>query len=153
MTPSTVCFGAKDNSYGSFKIPVPGSIITFKLTYLNGSLNCDIEFPSIKSNWGCKHSFLTTRLHTMGTHITDSNGERLLPKNEYLLGKFGCLEIYYRLPWAKPDSPELLFDNFSVPLAVSTGQEFQVWFSEDLNDCEEGDNGGKTCAEVNGLYV
>lgn len=150
-TPSTVCFGAKDNSYGSFKILVPGSIITFKLTYLNGSLNWETKLPYIKSNWGCKHSFLST--HTMGTHITDSNGERLLPKNEYLWGGSGCLKIYYSLPWATPDSPELLFDNFAVPLAVSTNQEFQVWFSEDLNDCGEGDNGGKTCAEVNGLYV
>ncbi|KAJ7319174.1 hypothetical protein OS493_036576 [Desmophyllum pertusum] len=52
------------------------------------------------------------------------------------------------------DAPELIFDNLSAPLLVTTDQEFQVWFVEDLADCSEHDNGlAKTCAEVYGLYV
>ncbi|KAL9961271.1 hypothetical protein ACROYT_G030180 [Oculina patagonica] len=155
MTPSAVCFGAKDDSYGSFKIPRSGCVITFKLTYLNGSVSClDHANPryKIKSKWGCEHSAVSN--HPMGTHITDSSRNRLLPKNEYLKGGSDCLKIYYSLPWARPNSPELLFDNFTTPLAVSTGQEFQIWFSEDFNQCGDTDNGEeKTCAEVRGLYV
>ena len=152
MEPSAVCFGAKGNSYGSFKILVPGRIITFKLIYLNGRVTCDERIPGVESKWGCKHSHLST--YTMGTHITDFNKTRLLPKEEYLWEREGCLRKYYSLPWATPDSKELLFDNLSVPLAVTTNQEFQVWFVEDLYNCGASDNGPeKTCAEVHGLYV
>ncbi len=150
MTPSTVCLGAKGDTYGSFRIPASGDVITFKLTYLSGSVSCASNHHS---NWGCKYPTLT---HTMGTHITDSNRNRLLPKNEYLKG--GSHDCgYYNLPWATPDSPELIFDHFSPPLSVTTDQEFQVWFTEDLYGylyCYESDNGlEKTCAEVYGLYV
>lgn len=152
MSPSAVCFGAKDNSYGSFKIPVSGSIITFKLTYVSGSVSCHENTLDAKSKWGCKFPGLS---HTMATHITDSNRKRLLPTDKYLSEGPGC--GYYNLPWATPVSPELLFDNFSVPLPVATNQKFQVWFGEDLfdhNNCWESDNGyEKTCAEVYGLYV
>ena len=149
MTPSEVCFGAKDDAYGSFKIPASGSIITFKLIYRSGSVSCQAKMSGYKSNWGCKYQGYST--HPMGTHITDSNKNRLLSKDKYLVGDYG----FYNLPWATPDSPELLFDNFSNPLVVTTGQEFQVWFSEDLFDyCGETDNGlEKTCAVVYGLYV
>ena len=36
MTPFTVCFGARDDSYGVFRTPKVGNIITFKLTYKSG---------------------------------------------------------------------------------------------------------------------
>ena len=150
MTPSTVCFGAKDSTYGGFKIPSSGSIINFKLTYLSGSVNCYAPNPGYKSNWGCKYPSIST--HPMGTHITDSNRNHVLPKDEYLNGGPGC--GYYKFPWATPDSPELIFDDFAVPMSVISDQEFQLWFGEDLVNCGESDNGlKKTCAEVYGLYV
>ena len=148
MKPSAVCFGARDDTYGLFKIPVAGSIITFKLIYLNSSVSCA---PDFNSNWGCYHSAVSN--HPMGIH-TDSKKTRLLSKNKYLKGGLGCLSLYYSLPWATPDSLELLFDNFSVPLAVTANQEFLVWFTEGLNNCGVSDNGPeKTCAEVHGLYA
>jgi len=151
MTPSAVCFGSKDDSYGSFKIRVPGKILTFKLAYLNGSLSCTKDMLS--SKWGCRVSFLKN--HHMGTHITDSSKRRILPKAEHLIGRPDCLsDIYYNLPWATLDSPELIFDNFIIPLPVIENQEFQVWFGEDLIKCGHSDNGlEKTCARVHGLYV
>lgn len=153
MKPPAVCFGSKNDSYGSFKIVVPGRIITFKLTYLNGSVSCFKDLPRYKSRWGCKAPILNN--HTMGTLITDSGKRRILPKTEYLKGGSSCLaDIYYNLPWATPDSLELIFDNWSFPLAVTVNQEFQVWFAEDLIKCGEQDNGvEKTCARVYGLYV
>ena len=36
MTPSTVCFGAKDDSYGIVRTAISGNITTFKLTYQHG---------------------------------------------------------------------------------------------------------------------
>ena len=153
MTPSAVCFGAKDDSYGSFKIPFPGKIITFKLIYLNGIMSCREDTPSYNSKWGCKVPDLNN--HPMGTHITDSSKQRILPKSQHFKRGSGCLaDTYYNLPWATPDSPELIFDNFTSPLPVTENQEFQVWFGEDLNNCYEDNNGPeKTCADVYGLYV
>ena len=149
MTPCAVCFGSRDNNSGTFKVPASGSIITFKLTYLNGSVTCA---PRFNSKWGCYHSAVST--HPMGTLITYSNGTRLLPKKEYLRGGRRCLKLYYRLPWATPNSQELVFDNFSFPLSVTTDQEFQVWFVEDLiYNCDSDNGQEKTCAEVYGLYV
>lgn len=136
MAPSAVCFGAKDDSYGPFKILVPGSVITFKLTYLNGSVSCK---PGAESRWGCRVPPVIA--HPMGTHITDSSKTRLLPKTEYLKRGRGCGRSYYHLPWATPNSPELIFDNFSSLLPVTANQ---VWFGEDLNNC---------CERNNGLYV
>ena len=145
MTPSTVCFGSRGDAYGVFKIPTSGSVITFKLIYLSGSVSC--SSPDYNSKWGCTWPGMT---HRIGTHITDSNKNRLLPKNEYLDNGCG----YYNLPWATQDSQELVLDNFSSPLFVTIDQEFQVWFIEDLHDCGYWDNGWEqTCAEVYGLYV
>lgn len=154
MAPPEVCFGSKDDSYGAFRVLVPGRIITFKLTYLNGSMSCSKNKASLKSNWGCRYSKLLGNT-LMGTQVTSSNKTRLLPKAEHLKGEAGCLQLsYYHLPWATIDSSELVFDNLSSPLAVTANEEFQVWFGEDLLNCADDDNGPeKTCARVYGLYA
>ena len=152
MTPSSVCFSAKGNNYGAFTIPAPGKIFTFKLTYLSGHVNCAGGMPQYLSRWGCNWPGFT---HTMGVYITDTHQTRLLPANDaYKKGGSDCNNNeYYNLPWATTEGEELRFDNFSSPLSVSTGQQYQVWFIEDLNGCSEYGNGGeKTCAEVYGLY-
>ena len=149
MTPSTVCFGAKGDSYGAFRTPTAGSIITFKLTYLHGHVSCYGPDPRYLSRWGCTWEPLFP--NNMATYITDDHKNPLLPKSEYRTG--ACGGRFYSLPWATTESPELLFDNFSTPLTVSANQEFQVWYIEDLFKCGQYDNGlEKTCAKVYGLY-
>ena len=60
----------------------------------------------------------------------------------------------YSLPWATTESPQLLFDNFSTPLALETNQEFQIWYSVDLFKWGYGVNGfEKMCVAVYSLYV
>ena len=148
MTPSSVCFGATSDSPGTFTTPSSGEVITFKLIHLNGQVSCA---PGYNTNWGCTWPNLPAN---MGTHITDSNKNRLLPKDEVLFGGGDCNNnLYYSLPGHTPDSPELLFDNFTIPLHVAAEQQFQIWFAEDLNGCTEFDNGGQTCVKVLGLFV
>ena len=53
MTPSTVCFGARDDSYGFFRTAKAGNIITFKLTHKSGYVTCHSSNPSYQSKWGC----------------------------------------------------------------------------------------------------
>ena len=93
----------------------------------------------------------------MGTHITDIQRKRLLPKDEFMkdAGSNDCLlRLYYNLPGIDINSPVLLFDNFSTPLPVTSGMQFQIWFADDLGDCFEFDNdGGQTCVQVFGLFI
>ena len=48
-TPSTVCFGARDDSYGFFWTSKAGNIITFKLTHKSGYVTCHSSNPSYSS--------------------------------------------------------------------------------------------------------
>ena len=150
MTPSTVCFGARDDSYGFFRTSKAGNIITFKLTYRSGYVTCDARKSSFHSKWGCLwNRFIPNQMATL---ITDKNRNLLLPKSDFLSDYRDCK--FYSLPWATTESPQLLFDNFSTPLTVETNQEFQIWYSEDLFKWGYGDNGyEKTCVAVYGLYV
>ena len=121
MTPSTVCFGARDDSYGFFRTSKAGNIITFKLTYKSGYVTCHSSNSSYQSKWGCLWNRLIP--NQMATLITDKNRNLLLPKSDFLSDYWDCK--FYSLPWATTESPQLLFDNFSTPLTVETNQEFQ----------------------------
>ena len=80
MTPSTVCFGARDDSYGFFRTAKAGNIITFKLTYKSGYVTCHSSNPSYQSKWGCLWNRLIP--NQMATLITDKNRNLLLPKSD-----------------------------------------------------------------------
>ena len=133
-----------------FTTPSPGNVITFKLVHLNGTVSCHV---GASSNWGCKSRGGPDK---MGTFIADSSHARLLPNNTELFGtELSCnKQIYYSLPGHTLDSPELLFDNFTTPLPVTAGQQFEVWFGEDLYKCYDADNAPEeTCVQVYGLFV
>ena len=107
MTPSTVCFGARDDSYGFFRTAKAGNIITFKLTYKSGYVTCHSSNPSYQSKWGCLWNRLIP--NQMATLITEKNCNLLLPKSDFVSDYWGCK--FYSLPWATTESPQLHFDN------------------------------------------
>lgn len=152
LNTSPVCFGSHGSSYGNFTIPETGHVITFKLVYLSGYVNCRVSDPQYRSKWGC--SFLASP-NNLAVFITDSLQQRILPTDKASFrGGSGChATTLYGVPGFTSESPELGFHNFSVPLAVSVGQELQIWYTEDLYDCFAGDNEGQTCTDVFGLYV
>jgi len=148
---SQICFGSRGDKPGMFTTPSSGDVITFKLIHLNGAVSCLIVAP--RSNWGCKSR---NEPDKMGTFIADSSKTRLLPNNAELFGELSCdKQLYYNLPGHTPDSPQLLFDNFTTPLPVTAGQQFAVWFGEDFHDCIESDNPPLevACVHVYGLFV
>ena len=60
----------------------------------------------------------------------------------------------YHLEGIGVNSTELVFNRRLFPhVPISTGQEFQIWYGEDLTDCYESDNGGETCVDVYAWYV
>ncbi|CAH3156260.1 unnamed protein product, partial [Pocillopora meandrina] len=81
MTSSTVCFGARDDSYGFFRTFKAGNIITFKLTYRSGYVTCDAQKSSFHSKWGCLWNRLIP--NQMAMLITDKNRNLLLPKSDF----------------------------------------------------------------------
>lgn len=115
MSPSTVCFSARDDNYGAFYIPTNGSIITFKLIYKYGHVNCFTPGLGLwLFRWGCNG---LGRTHPLGALLTDSSRNRLLPKDQYLFGGSDCgTSQLYMLPWAGTESDELRFDNFPTPM-------------------------------------
>ena len=149
---SPVCFGARDNSYGVFNIPITGHVIAFKLVYRSGYVNCDVN-NQLNTKWGCT---FPAPPNNLAVFITDAQKKRIVPTdNTSFLAYPWCNDkpLFYSLVGISENDSELRFNNFSSPMAVTTGQELQMWFSEDLLDCSEGDNGGQTCADMYGSYV
>ena len=152
MNISPVCFGSSGKTYGNFTIPKTGHVITVKLVYRSGYVNCRVSDPQYRSKWGCPY---LASPNNLAVFITDSHQQRILPtdKASFFGGPWCSATIMYGIPGVTSESPELGFHNFSVPLALSAGQELQTWYSEDLYDCFAGDNEGQTCTDVFGLYV
>nr|XP_058945954.1 uncharacterized protein LOC131773977 [Pocillopora verrucosa] len=150
---SPVCFGARNNSYGVFKIPSAGRVISFKLVHLFGYVVCGKR--SGKSKWGCKFRYPPK----LAVFVKDRLQRPILPPDNTVFRRFNgahnqCANgIYYGLPGFNEDSRELRFNNFSSPMTVTEGQEFQIWYGEDLKDCTEDDNDGQSCVDIYGLYV
>ena len=140
-----VCFGARDNSYGAFNIKESGVIRTFKLVHLSGSLKCRTTLPP--SYWGCDHpSYGDTRLLTV---LTFKNRSALLLAD---YRRKGCF-YRYKIEGAGVNETELRFNNLPSPISVSVGDEFQIWYGQDLNNCSEHNNSGQTCADVYAWYA
>ena len=139
-----VCFETKYDAFGSFKIQEAGKIYSFKLVHIYGSVTCDTNLEFTK--WGCSHSRSGRR--RLLTVITYRN-KTVLPLAEFATG----VHYYrYQLDRAHVNSPTLVFNLLPTPLVVSIGQQFLIWYGQDLADYSEHNNAGKTCADVYALY-
>lgn len=152
-----VCFGTRDDKYGSFNIIQAGEILGLKLTHLFGTLVC--FNGSSPSFWGCQSELYGDK--TLMTYISHANERReILPRKAQVEvggpwrsdGK--CQhEIYtYKISGVNDTSPEIIFDTTSEPLRVSHDQQFWIWFGQDIADCSEENNEGKSCVDVYGWY-
>ena len=128
--------GAKDDTPGKFFTPMAGKISTLRLVYSSGKVGCSLHDSS---NWGCDGD--SDNLYTL---ITDDQNNVVFPEKDHG-------QVNYKLPGFTSSSPELLF-TFSIPLEVAAGQEYRVWYSEDLLSSIEGDNHGPTCMKVTVIF-
>ncbi|KAM7432334.1 hypothetical protein ABFA07_017222 [Porites harrisoni] len=143
-----VCFEAKGNQFGRFYVP-GGRLAAIKLVHLYGYVSCHIHGPSFWSYWGCGDNpsmGLNTQVNAV---ITDSSNHILLPPIQFQ--KISSLK-WYRVPGYNSLSPELVLPFFSSPKWVHSNQELRVWYGENLVK-NNGDNGGKVCADVYALFV
>ena len=136
-----MCFGARDDSYGKFSIHKAGKISSFKLAHRSGSVSCYKDDKG--TNWGCSDP---SYIGQICTHITDASNVCLV--NNLDSSAHGC----YQLPGFDHNSPEIEL-NLSSPVGVLAGQEFRIWYGEDLKNKDEYDNAfKKSCVDVYGFY-
>ena len=137
-----VCFGARDDSYGKFSIQKAGNISAFKLAHRSGSVSCLPEADK-GTNWGCSYE---SYIGQICTYITDASNVCLV--NNLDSSVHGC----YQLPGFAHNSPEIKL-NLSSPIGVRAGQEFRIWYAEDLKNLNDDDNAfNKSCVDVYGFY-
>ena len=141
-----VCFGAKADSCAKFNTLESGVIYTFKLVHQSGSVSCNRRDPS--SYWGCDNpDFGEERLFTV---ITFQNRSALLLAD---YRRTGCKYYSYKIEGVGVNQSELQFNILPHPISVSVGDEFQIWYGQDLKGCSESNNSGQTCADVYALYA
>ena len=79
MNTSPVCFGSSGKTYGNFTIPETGHVITVKLVYRSGYVNCQVSDSQYRSKWGCPY---LASPNNLAVFITDSQQQRILPTDK-----------------------------------------------------------------------
>ena len=136
MNNESVCFGAKNDSFGSFSVLNYGTILTFKLVYKSGYVTCDTNNLPYGSHWACK------KQERIGTIITNAENKVIFP-HSYKNTSF-MLPSYHR------NSSKVIYH--LSPQMVDGGEEFRIWYHEDYRNQNENDNAGSTCTYVYALY-
>ena len=140
-----VCFGARNNQYGGFKITKCGLLKTMKLVHKSGSIKCNSFDP--ESYWGCTYAPMFGNNGLM-TIITNDKKEAILPP----AGDVN-INLFYSLNGTTHTSPELVFPDLPNKVSVSRSQELQIWYGQDWIDNSEENNSGSTCVDVFAWYA
>ena len=136
-----MCFGARNHQFGRFLMPSSGRLAAIKLVHLYGYVSCRANEANRWSYWGCGGDPLFVA-------VTTSTNRVLFPPNHF---KDNSKE--FRIKAYNSWSPELVFSVFSHPHWVSLGQQLRVWYTQDLWDFYETDNGGRVCCDVYALFI
>ena len=144
-----MCFGARDNKYGSFSVPYGGKIAAVKLIHLTGYVTCQVGFITYWSFWGCGKNPGVKKHVSLA--ITTTSNTLLIPPNPFFTYNGGAGK-WSELAGYNSFSPEIILPRFS-PYTVNSGQELRLWYGEDLVGHTESDNGGLVCCNVYALYV
>ena len=131
--PGDVCMYGKGDKPGVFFAPMTGKIHSIRLVHISGKVSCT---PTDESNWGYRS--------LIDTILTDKDNKVVYPEDQKA--------HYYRLPGFTGNSPELVL-TLTSPLVVTAGQEYRLWYWEDLiNSSEEDNKPGPSCMKVIYLF-
>ncbi|KAL9953001.1 hypothetical protein ACROYT_G040348 [Oculina patagonica] len=123
---------------------VKGDLAAIRLVNLHGYVSCNAQSKNYWSYWGCG-SYNADQTNVV---ITDDTNTVVLPPAQLILNS----SKWAIIPGYNAVSPELVMSFFS-PKTVKSGQQFRLWYGEDLMKHGEGDNGGRACIDVYALYV
>lgn len=145
-----VCFQAKGDKPGRFKVRPGGHISRLTITHQRGRLSCDTNTRGTSSRFGCSIHFSGY----LGIVVADSSRNLVFPPREVKrLNAWG----FYR--WMTPEGRmytendrQLVF-NFVTPYKIGKGvDELFLWYGEDFLNVEEAGNRGRVCARVEVVY-
>ena len=139
-----ICYGAKDNSFGAFSINQYGIVIGLKLEHSSGKVTCRMNDASFWSYWGCNGNSYYAEPN-LNTIITDVNNKIVYPKEPtwvYVGSR------WYKLHGQNGSMNALTFDSSHKPEFYRSGEEFRIWYGEDVTNTNEGNNGGTHCVNV-----
>lgn len=146
---SPVCFGTRNDQFGTFNVPHGGNMAAVKLVYLYGYLSCDTRQTSYWSYWGCGDNPYAGIKDMVNVKITTSVNHIILPRSQFTTAFYK----WSKTPGYNSLSPELILSSFFQRTSVHSGQRLRLWYAEDLLNQSEGENGGRACCDVYGLYV
>ena len=144
-----MCFGAKNNQYGKFNVPLGGNLAAVKLVHLYGYVTCASWATASWSHWGCGICGVQDQINVIITTTANANGI-LLPPSQFIISAGGK---WYKIRGYNDMSPELVLSFFSHPHSVTSGQELRLWYGEDLMNTSESDNDGRVCCDVYALFA
>ncbi|XP_057316310.1 uncharacterized protein LOC130657348 [Hydractinia symbiolongicarpus] len=134
-----VCFGARANEYGTFKIQHDAVMTDIKLVHVGGpGLRCAENTPPTK--WGCDHSPPFNE-GNVASVLTDDQNNLLYPSMKYHK-KLG----FFTVPGYNANSPYLIFNATSH--TVYKGQELRLHYGETRFGGYLSNNSGESCADV-----
>ena len=139
LNKSPVCFGAKGDDFGRFSYHRNIFVSSFKLVHRSGKVSCLKTRADSYSYWGCWPSHNPN----LGAILTDQNNNILAPDASTVQSSG-----WYNLPGYSSSSSVLVFTKSGKPHAIFANNELRLWYGEDLRGSTEGDNTGKTCADV-----
>ena len=135
-----VCYGTKNNDYGTFHTTRPGVLKGVKLKHLFGYLMCTAQG---RSKWGC---IWNGPRENVATEITDKRREILFPDVTRYPRSY---KSWFTLPGYDGENDDTLtYINQVNPIYVEKGAELHFWFTQDVFDYLEHDNSGKHCVDV-----
>ena len=140
LNKSPVCFGAKGNQYGRFTYHRSIFVSSFMFVHRSGNVSC---IQGSYSNWGC----WPNKPYLMAI-LTDHSNNILAPEASKVDNRG-----FYSLTGFTSSSSVLVFCTPRRPQCVFANKELRLWHGEDLRNSAEGDNSGKTCADVYGLLA
>lgn len=146
---SPVCFGTRNDQFGTFNVPHGGNMAAVKLVYLYGYVSCDTRQTSYWSYWGCGDNPYAGIKDMVNVKITTSANHIILPPSQFTTAFYK----WSKIPGYNSLSPELILSSFFQRTSVHSGQRLRLWYAEDLLNQSEGENGGRACCDVYGLYV
>lgn len=135
LNKSPVCFGAKGDQFGRFKSDRNIFVRSIMFVHRSGTVTCSSSIGY--SYWGCAPN----TPNNINTMLTDENNKILAPSKEGARLMAGYTS----------SSSIVVFYAHNKPLCVLENSELRLWYWEDLVNSQEGDNGGKTCADVYAL--
>ncbi|XP_020906688.1 uncharacterized protein LOC110244804 [Exaiptasia diaphana] len=150
VSTSKVCFGTKDDTFGTFTITKDGKIKKFKLYYAGG-FGLVTELFGAAGRWGAPSVNALLINTKIETHITDAGNNRITPPVGYKIYN-GWGQMSYDIPGYGYMSDYIILPEISPAISVKIGDQFRIWFGQDWQNINENNNKGQSCADVSAFY-